>query len=175
MTDLLRAFARPNAIIALFLVSLFIRSGPAIAADPPPHDTAWHNRQTLHLLELRPADGWRDLAGGMRYRKVAGSAAGTAQATIADEVLVHYTGRFIDGAVFDSSVERGEPVRFPLGQLIEGWQQGIPLMHVGETFEFAIPQQLGYGPRAKGPIPGGATLLFTVELLGIGSEAIPSP
>ena len=68
---------------------------------------------------------------------------------------------------FDSSVARGEPAIFPLPKLIKGWQQGVPLMHVGDTYEFAIPYTLAYGAKGKGPIPGGATLLFTIELLAI--------
>ncbi|HWH21914.1 MAG TPA: FKBP-type peptidyl-prolyl cis-trans isomerase, partial [Allosphingosinicella sp.] len=79
----------------------------------------------------------------------------------------HYTGRFIDGGVFDSSVQRGEPATFPLPRLIKGWQEGVPLMEVGDTFEFAIPYNLAYGPVGRGPIPGGATLLFTIELIDI--------
>jgi len=82
-------------------------------------------------------------------------------------VTIHYAGRFIDGAEFDSSIARGEPATFPLPRLIKGWQQGVPLMSVGDTYEFAIPHSLAYGPKGKGPIPGGATLIFTIELIAI--------
>jgi FKBP-type peptidyl-prolyl cis-trans isomerase len=80
-------------------------------------------------------------------------------------------GRFIDGREFDSSVARGEPATFPLPRLIKGWQEGVPLMQVGDTYEFAIPYNLAYGPVGKGPIPGGATLLFTIELIAIAAAS----
>ncbi len=72
--------------------------------------------------------------------------------------------------MFDSSYARGEPATFPLGRLIPGWQVAIPQMGVGDTIEIAVPADLGYGPVGKGPIPGGATLLFKVELIGIGGR-----
>ncbi len=89
--------------------------------------------------------------------------------TINDTVTVHYTGTLLDGTVFDSSVERGEPISFPLQGVIQGWQEGLQLMPVGSKFRFWIPPELGYGARgAGGVIPPNATLIFDVELLGIG-------
>ena len=82
-------------------------------------------------------------------------------------MTVQYEGKFTDGSVFDSSYQRGEPATFPLGRLIPAWQETIPLMGVGDTIEIAVPADMGYGPKGKVPIPGGATLLFTVELLGV--------
>lgn len=82
-------------------------------------------------------------------------------------MTVHYEGTFIDGEGFDSSYERGTPATFPLGGLIPAWQMAIPKMRVGETIELAAPASLAYGPRGRGPIPGGATLLFKVELIDI--------
>src|SRR3546814_8854785 len=87
--------------------------------------------------------------------------------TVNNNVIVHSVGTFADGREFDSSVARGEPATFPLNRVIDGWQEGVQLMGIGDKVEFAIPWQLAYGPVGKGPIPGGATLLFTVELLGI--------
>ena len=84
-----------------------------------------------------------------------------------DTVTIHYVGRFIDGTEFDSSVARGEPATFPLNRLIRGWQEGVPMMSVGDRYEFAIPYNLAYGYGGRGPIPGGATLLFTIELIAI--------
>ena len=83
-------------------------------------------------------------------------------------VTVHYTGTFVDGGVFDTS-EGGEPATFPLGRLIPAWTNAIPQMGVGDTIEIAAPASLAYGPKGKGPIPGGATLIFKVQLLGIGA------
>ena len=80
---------------------------------------------------------------------------------------MHYVGTFTDGTEFDSSIKRGVPAVFPLNRVIPGWTEGVQLMGVGDKVEFAIPAEIAYGPNGRGPIPGGATLLFTVELLGI--------
>ena len=85
-------------------------------------------------------------------------------------VSVHYTGFLLDGKIFDSSVERGEPISFPLGQgqVIKGWDEGIALMHVGDKMRLIIPSNLGYGERgAGGVIPPNAILCFDVELMGV--------
>ena len=84
-----------------------------------------------------------------------------------DKVKVHYHGTLIDGTVFDSSVNRGEPIVFGLNQVIKGWTEGVQLMPVGSKFRFYIPQDLGYGAQAAGDIPPYSTLIFEVELLGI--------
>ncbi len=84
-----------------------------------------------------------------------------------DKVRVHYHGTLIDGTVFDSSVERGEPISFGLNQVIAGWTEGVQLMPVGSKFRFFIPQELGYGSHEAGSIPPYSTLIFEVELLGI--------
>ena len=136
------------------------------SAPPVERDADYHNRQHLYLYSLDPADGWRTTASGLRYRKVSGSAVGPRPAPT-DTVTIHYVGRFITGEEFDSSVGRGEPATFPLPRLIRGWQEGVPLMSVGDRYEFAIPWSLAYGPVGRGSIPGGATLLFTIDLIAI--------
>ena len=87
--------------------------------------------------------------------------------TADSKVKVHYHGTLIDGTVFDSSVDRGEPIEFSLNQVIKGWTEGVQLMPVGSKYKFYIPQDLGYGSRATGQIPPYSTLIFEVELLGI--------
>jgi len=87
--------------------------------------------------------------------------------TATDKVKVHYHGTLINGTVFDSSVERGEPITFALNGVIAGWTEGLQLMPVGSKYRFYIPQELGYGARAAGQIPPYSTLIFEVELLDI--------
>jgi len=84
-----------------------------------------------------------------------------------DRVVVHYTGKLIDGTVFDSSVDREEPSKFMVGSVIKGWQEALQLMNVGSKWEIVIPSSLAYGDRGTGNIPASSTLIFEVELLGI--------
>jgi peptidylprolyl isomerase len=86
-----------------------------------------------------------------------------------DIVSVHYTGFLPDGTKFDSSVDRGEPIEFPLGQgrVIKGWDEGITLLNIGSKATLIIPPSLGYGSRAMGPIPANSILIFEVELVDI--------
>ncbi|MFQ3281685.1 FKBP-type peptidyl-prolyl cis-trans isomerase, partial [Reinekea sp.] len=92
---------------------------------------------------------------------------GTEHPKASDRVKVHYHGTLTDGTVFDSSVDRGEPISFGLNQVIKGWTEGLQLMVVGEKTRLTIPSELGYGKQAAGKIPPGAVIIFEVELLGI--------
>jgi FKBP-type peptidyl-prolyl cis-trans isomerase len=103
---------------------------------------------------------------GLQY-KVIHQADGK-QPAITDTVTVHYTGKLIDGRVFDDSIERGEPATFDVEDVIAGWTEALQLMHIGDKFQLFIPQSLGYGKRGVGSdIPPYATLIFEVELLAI--------
>jgi len=84
-------------------------------------------------------------------------------------VEVHYHGTLLDGSVFDSSVERGETISFPVTGVIPGWVEALQLMPVGSKWKLFIPPALGYGNRAQGPIPAGSLLIFEVELVNIES------
>jgi FKBP-type peptidyl-prolyl cis-trans isomerase len=141
--------------------------GASGEADPNAQSPAWHTQQQAYLLGLTPQDGWHFIEGGVRWRWLDYRASQN-KPTVWDVVTVHYEGRLIDGTVFDSSYARGEPATFPLSRLVRGWQLAIPQMGVGETIEIAVPADLAYGPVGRGPIPGNATLVFKVELIGIG-------
>jgi FKBP-type peptidyl-prolyl cis-trans isomerase len=91
--------------------------------------------------------------------------------TAADSVTCHYKGTFIDGKVFDSSIDRGEPITFSLGGVIKGWTEGLQLMAVGSKYKFYVPYQLGYGASDYMSIPGGSMLTFEVELLAVKKTA----
>jgi FKBP-type peptidyl-prolyl cis-trans isomerase len=114
-------------------------------------------------------EGMMTTASGLQYLVV--TEGDGPRPTASDTVTVHYTGKLLDGTVFDSSVERGQPISFPLGNVIAGWQEGLQLMPVGSTYQFWIPPGLAYGTRgAGGVIPPNATLFFEVQLLGIEGQ-----
>lgn len=132
-------------------------------------DAAWHNAQQAALASRQAADGWNWMEGGLLWRRVAGDGTGP-RPTARDTVEVHYEGTFIDGTKFDSSYDRGRTISFPLTGVIPAWTMAVPQMGVGDTIEIASPSSLAYGPVGRGPIPGGATLLFKVELVGIAGR-----
>lgn len=93
----------------------------------------------------------------------------------ADKVKVHYHGTLIDGTVFDSSVDRGEPAVFELNKVIPGWTEGLQLMSIGSKYKFYIPSELGYGARSAGSIPPYSVLIFEVELLDVAKAQAQAP
>jgi FKBP-type peptidyl-prolyl cis-trans isomerase len=114
-----------------------------------------------------PADEMKTTASGLKYQ-VLKQGTGTASPKATDSVKVHYHGTLLNGTVFDSSVQRGEPISFGLNQVIAGWTEGLQLMKVGDKFKFEIPANLAYGEAGRPPvIPPSSTLVFEVELLGI--------
>ena len=107
-----------------------------------------------------------ETASGLQYqivKKGDGSVYPSAKST----VKVHYHGTLLDGTVFDSSVERNEPISFPLNRVIKGWTEGLQLMTAGDTFKFFIPSDLAYGNAATGKIKPGSVLIFEVDLLEV--------
>ena len=118
------------------------------------------------LAEAAAAPGAVQTASGLVYQLLEDGVG--AMPNEIDMVRVHYTGRLAStGQVFDSSVARGEPVEFSLLGVIKGWTEGLQLMRIGGKAKLTVPSHLGYGAQGTGPIPGGATLVFDVELIAI--------
>jgi FKBP-type peptidyl-prolyl cis-trans isomerase FklB len=93
------------------------------------------------------------------------------QPTLTENVTVHYHGTLIDGTVFDSSVDRGEPLTFTVNQVVKGWQEALQLMPMGSKWKIFVPAELGYGTRARGDkIKPNSVLIFEMELLSINSQ-----
>lgn len=121
------------------------------------------------LEKNKKEEGIVELPSGLQY-KVLKEGTGP-KPTTSDRVKVHYTGKLLDGKVFDSSVERGEPATFGLSQVIPGWTEGLQQMPVGSKYRFFIPSKLAYGERGAGKDIGpNETLIFDVELLSIEDE-----
>ncbi|EGA8539083.1 FKBP-type peptidyl-prolyl cis-trans isomerase [Escherichia coli] len=119
-----------------------------------------------YLEENAKKEGVNSTESGLQFR-VINQGEGAIPART-DRVRVHYTGKLIDGTVFDSSVARGEPAEFPVNGVIPGWIEALTLMPVGSKWELTIPQELAYGERGAGAsIPPFSTLVFEVELLEI--------
>ncbi len=122
-----------------------------------------------YLADNAKKEGVKTTASGLQYQVIKEGTG--AKPTATDTVKVHYEGKLIDGTVFDSSLKRGEPVSFPLNQVIAGWTEGLQLMTVGSKYKFVIPANLAYGEQGGGPIPPNSVLTFEVELLEINPAA----
>ena len=122
------------------------------------------------LAENGKKPGVKTTASGLQYEVMT---EGTGPSPTADDkVTVNYKGTLLDGTVFDSSYDRGQPVSFPLGSVIPGWTEGLQLMKTGSKYKFYIPSGLAYGERGAGPKIGpNATLTFEVELISIEKNA----
>lgn len=118
-----------------------------------------------YLEKNKAKPGVKVTASGLQYEVLA---TGTGpKPTETNTVQVHYHGTLTDGTVFDSSVERGEPIEFPVTGVIKGWVEALQLMSVGDKWRLTIPAELAYGARSTGKIPGNSVLVFEVELLGV--------
>jgi FKBP-type peptidyl-prolyl cis-trans isomerase FklB len=113
------------------------------------------------------------LPSGLQYEVMKKGDETSAMPKLQDTVVAHYAGTLTDGKEFDNSYKRGEPLTIPVGGVIRGWTEALQLMHIGDKWKVFIPSELGYGDRGAGQdIPGGATLVFEMELLGIKPAAV---
>ncbi len=118
------------------------------------------------LAKNKTRKGVKTTASGLQYEVIKKGFSST-KPKATDKVRVHYHGTLIDGTVFDSSVQRGQPMDISLTQVVPGWVEALQLMSVGDKFKIFVPPALGYGSRPAGKIPPGSALIFEIELLGI--------
>jgi FKBP-type peptidyl-prolyl cis-trans isomerase len=138
---------------------------PAAAPQEAPAVQAGQPSQEAAATTPAKASDTVTTASGLKYLVLKKGAGPTPR--VGQIVKAHYTGKFLDGKVFDSSIPRGEPFAFPVGmnRVIKGWDEALLAMSKGEKRILIVPPQLGYGPDGMGPIPPNATLIFEVELV----------
>jgi FKBP-type peptidyl-prolyl cis-trans isomerase FklB len=139
--------------------------GKVMQAKATAKNKAAADKGTAYLAANKEKKGVKTTASGLQYEVVKEGTGASPKKT--DKVKVHYHGTFVDGKVFDSSVERKEPASFPVGGVIPGWTEALQLMKVGDKWKLALPSELAYGKDGFGPIPPDTVLLFEVELLEI--------
>lgn len=152
----------------LLAALLLVPAGTLLLANQEPQDTP-----PAPASEIPADTEVKTTASGLQYSVLQ---AGNQKEfpKLGDKVKVHYTGWLTDGTKFDSSVDRGEPSEFALGAVIEGWNEALQLMSPGAKYKLTIPSDLAYGDQGSPPkIPGGATLVFEVELLAVTERALP--
>lgn len=130
-------------------------------------------KAAAYLVENAKKPGVTTTASGLQYEVLTQGKGAKPKST--DVVSVHYHGTLIDGSVFDSSVQRGEPASFQLDQVIPGWTEALQLMPVGSKYRLTLPPELAYGEQGAGPIPANSVLIFEVELLDIQKPVSDKP
>jgi FKBP-type peptidyl-prolyl cis-trans isomerase FkpA len=148
-------------LVAIAFAGAILSSGIALAQSSADKD---------YEKQAAAEKGARTFPSGLIFKTLKPGTAGKPAAT--DKVTVNYEGSLTDGTVFDSSYKRGEPASFPLNAVIPCWTEGVQQMRVGETARLVCPAGIAYGARGHPPeIPGGATLVFKVELISIAKNA----
>lgn len=117
------------------------------------------------LAKNKTKAGVKETASGLQYEVL--KEGNGARPKLTDTVVVNYVGTLLNGTEFDNSYKRGQPIEFAVDRVIKGWTEGLQLMPVGSKYKFYIPYSIGYGLNGNGPIPGGALLVFEVELVNI--------
>lgn len=158
------AYAGNNQFTDQQMQEIFTELQQNLEAKKKSGTAAEIERGAKFLAENKKNPEVKETASGLQYMVLQEGKGEHPTAT--SKVTVHYTGKLLDGTVFDSSVERGEPITFGLNQVIRGWTEGLQLMTPGSKYRLFIPYNLAYGEQgAGGMIPGGATLIFDVELI----------
>ena len=140
-------------------------AGPPGAAQPQ------SEQSKAFMANAAKEAGVKVLPSGLAYKIVHSGPATGLKPQLTDEVKVHYEGKLIDGKVFDSSYERGQPAAMPLKGLVPAWQEALPLMRPGDEWILYVPSNLGYGDEPAGEIPPGSPLIFKIELI----DVLPGP
>lgn len=140
-------------------------AAPAANADPSTPEAK------AFLAKTAKEAGVVTLPSGLEYKIVHSGPPTGMKPHLNDEVKVMYEGKLIDGQVFDSSYDRGQPAAMPLKGLVPGWQEALQLMRPGDEWILYVPAKLGYGAEGQGPIPPGAALIFRIELI----DVLPGP
>lgn len=135
------------------------------AGDDPEEPATPMDAGRAFLAENAKRQGVVTTASGLQYEVLASGDGATPGPT--DTVTTHYHGTFVDGRVFDSSVQRGTPASFPVNGVIKGWTEALQMMKVGDKWKIVCPPDLAYGERGRSGIPPSSTLIFEVELLGV--------
>ena len=124
------------------------------------------------LAANKKRPGVIELPSGLQYEVITKGDPAAAMPKLQDTFVAHYAGTLIDGQEFDNSYKRGEPITYPVTQVVKGWTEALQLMHIGDKWKLYIPSELGYGDRGSGAgIPGGSTLVFEMELVGVKPAA----
>ena len=153
--------------VLLLFLSVFLISCSTASESSAPADKATSAPSGSYLDKAAAEPGAVRTASGLVYREMKPGTGASPKVT--DTVKVHYRGTLVDGTEFDSSYKRNEPAQFPLNQVIPCWTEGVQRMKVGGQSRLVCPPSIAYGDRGSPPvIPAGATLIFEVELLGIG-------
>ncbi len=153
-------------ISALILGALLLAGGPARAQTAAPAAAAPDPPAGFFAANAK-APGVKVLPSGLQYKVLQSGPAGGPSPKAGDVIKVDYEGTLLSGEVFDSSIKRGKPALLQLQNLVPGWMQAIPMMHVGDEWMLYVPSYLGYGDEGDGPIPPGSALIFRIKLLGM--------
>lgn len=156
----------PDSVLQRCVMAIQEKAMIKMQAEQAKKSDSMSKAGNVFLAQNKTKPGVITTASGLQYQIL--SEGKGARPTKENKVRVHYTGTFIDGSIFDSSVQRGQPVEFPVMGVISGWSEALQLMSVGSKYRVFIPSSLAYGDQGAGQaIPPGSTLIFEVELLDI--------